>query len=87
MQFDFATDLVVYLHEAGLPRKHFDVAGSWAEGVYSRPTFNVGLSEMSEYADLARSLRLRGEPEAAVRRWMERHLDGSNASWVGRNRW
>jgi hypothetical protein len=87
MQFSFATDVIAYLHDAGLPLKHFDVVGSWPQGLESVPDFTVGLSETAEYQDVARSLRLAGDAETSVRGWMARRLAGTNVRWVGRNRW
>ena len=85
MQFMFAADVIKYLHDAGLPRKHIEVFGSWVHG-FSVPGFAVVLSETSDYEDVKRSLRLSGEAETAVQRWMDRRLNGTNARWAGEAR-
>ena len=86
MDFWFATDVVAYLRAAGLPLKHIEVAGRWPDGLESRPVFSVRLSEFSDWPDVARSLRLKGDPETVVTAWYARQLAGTNARFVGHAR-
>ena len=86
--FALAHDVVAHLHQAGLPYKHMEIEGRWDDGPGRALSFRVGMGELSEYEDLARSLRLRTPDGAkiAVRAWFERVLAGTNATFVGRLR-
>lgn len=86
--FALAHDVLYFLHQAGMPYKHVEIEGTYADGLASMPSFKVGLGELSEYEDVARSLRLRTPDgaEAVVRAWFDARLAGSNARFVGRLR-